>query len=99
MAGDYDSYENRGEERGDAGSRPPPPSRYRRRNFQPNYYRSTGYNSYPQGRPRRAFPPPIVAREEGNVSFSPAIDLFFVLEFKFISLNFRVTNFSKTVVA
>jgi Y-box-binding protein 1 len=72
---EYDGYENRGEERGDAGSRGgPPPSRYRRRaNYpQPSYYRGGGgggggggYN-YNPGRPRRSFPPPGLRSEEGN---------------------------------
>lgn len=63
---EYDGYESRAEERGDAGSRPPP--RYRRRaNYQPNYYRGGGgsYN-YNPGRPRRSFPPPAHRNEEGN---------------------------------
>ncbi|XP_065218883.1 Y-box factor homolog isoform X4 [Planococcus citri] len=65
---EYDGYENRGEERGDAGSRPPP-QRFRRRNYQPNYYRNGGgFNSYNPGRPRRPFPPPAPRNEEGNVS-------------------------------
>ncbi|KAK7579553.1 hypothetical protein V9T40_000182 [Parthenolecanium corni] len=63
---EYDGYENRGEERGDAGSRPP--ARYRRRNYQPNYYRSGGYNNYNPnpGRPRRPYPPSAIRSEDGN---------------------------------
>lgn len=64
---EYDGYESRAEERGDAGSRPAP--RYRRRaNYQPNYYRGGGgtYN-YNPGRSRRPFPP-AHRNEEGNVS-------------------------------
>ena len=66
---EYDGYESRAEERGDAGSRPPPQRFRRRANYQPNYYRGGGgsYN-YNPGRPRRSFPPPAHRNEEGNVS-------------------------------
>ncbi len=67
MKADYDGYENRGEDRGDGGNRPPQPRYRRRSNYAPNYYRSAGYNSY-AGRPRRSYPPLPPRNEEGNVS-------------------------------
>lgn len=70
---EYDGYDTRGKERGNAGSGPPIHHYGVRLHFQPKYLlenEGVGYNYNPRRppRPRRSFPPPAHRGEEGNVS-------------------------------
>lgn len=68
---EYDGYDTRGKERGNAGSGPPIHHYGVRLHFQPKYLlenEGVGYNYNPRRppRPRRSFPPPAHRGEEGN---------------------------------